>query len=373
MIRQAVLLVGGLGTRLGAKTRDTPKPLLPIAGRPFLGWLIDELRRHGLSDILLLAGFRGDQIVEALGDAGDVEVLVEPSPLGTGGALRFAVERLDERFFCLNGDSLFDINLWDLAASAPDAEAILAIRPVADVSRFGAVSLDGDHIVGFAERSAVSGPGLINAGVGVFSKAILGRIAPGRATSLEAEIYPALVADRRLLGRAYDAPFIDIGVPDDLARAQTFVPGHLHRGAVVFDRDRLLVGAPDGADPKGDSWRPDAIAAVKAVNDAGLYAFVVDHSAPPGTTPDELRRFDTLRDMNTVLSAHGAHIDGVAAGEGMPSSPRTAAAASLDTLLHRFSADRSRVAIVDDEAGLHAADGETLFKTAATLAAKLRH
>src|SRR5579862_7909385 len=170
MIKQAVLLVGGLGTRLGERTRDTPKPLLDVAGRPFLSWLIDDLRRQGVLEILLLAGYRGDRIVEALGAAGDVRILVEPQPLGTGGALRFAADQLDERFFFLNGDSFFDINLWDLAALSTDGEATLAVRSVEDASRYGRVVMDGARITGFAERSSVPGPGLINGGVGVFAR-----------------------------------------------------------------------------------------------------------------------------------------------------------------------------------------------------------
>src|ERR1700723_1465794 len=280
MIKQAVLLVGGLGTRIGEKTRETTKPLLEVAGPTFLGWLIGELRRHGLSDIVLLAGFRGDRIIEALGEDRDIRIVVEPEPLGTGGALRFAAELLDDRFFLLNGDSLFDINLWDLAGVAPDAEATLAVRPLGDVSRYGAVVMEGERIVRFVERSEHSGPGLINGGVGVFAKRVIERLPSTGPASIERDVYPRIALDGELFGRSYDAAFIDIGVPEDLARAERFVPEQLTRGAVIFDRDGVLNEDVAYAHrPDQIIWMDGAMEAIKAVNDAGLFAFVPTNQA----------------------------------------------------------------------------------------------
>jgi D-glycero-D-manno-heptose 1,7-bisphosphate phosphatase len=311
MITQAVVLVGGLGTRLGSHTRDTPKPLLDVGGRPFLSWLVDELRRHGLSDILLLAGFKAERIIEALGDAPDIRIIVEPEPLGTGGALRFAADHLAERFFFLNGDSLFDLNLWDLASAAPEAEATLAVRPLADVSRYGPVVLEGSRIVRFDERPEAPGPGLINGGVGVFSRHVVERIAPGVATSIERDIYPLIAAEGLLAGRSYDRPFIDIGVPEDFDRAQAFVPARLTRGAVIFDRDGVLNEEIDYAHrPDQIRWVEGAIDAIKAVNDAGLFAFVATNQA--GVAHGYYGESDVValhRWMSETMAAGGAHVD----------------------------------------------------------------
>ncbi|HEX5264638.1 MAG TPA: nucleotidyltransferase family protein [Phenylobacterium sp.] len=310
MIKQAVLLVGGLGTRLGERTRDVPKPLLDVAGRPFLSWLIDDLRRQGVSEILLLAGYHGHRVIEALGAADDIRILVEPEPLGTGGALRFAADHLDERFFFLNGDSFFDINLWDLAALATDGEAVLAVRPVEDASRYGRVVMDGARITGFAERSAVPGPGLINGGVGVFSRRIVERIPPGRAVSIEAEVYPLIASARLLFGRAYASAFIDIGVPEDLERAQRIIPQRMTRGAVILPRAALLTGS--GADLRQPlTWRAGVPAAVKIVNDAGLLALLAADDLPADANGEE--NLQALRRrMNEGLCRYGAHIDGFA-------------------------------------------------------------
>lgn len=285
-IRQAVILVGGLGTRLGTLTRETPKPLLDVAGKPFLHYLLSELRRQGVEDILLLAGFRAHRMGEVPEVFPEVSVVVEPEPLGTGGALRFAADRLDERFFFLNGDSLFDVNLWDLAGGLDDgALAILSLRPVPDVSRYGPAILEDERITHFAERTPEGGPGLINGGVAALHRDILRRIPAEGIVSIERDVYPDLAAEGLLRGRAYDRPFIDIGVPEDFDRGQTVVPEMLRRGAVLF---RAV---------------PDAIAAVpavKAVNEAGLLALV---------SGDEV----DLARLNFDLRRHGAQLDGVAA------------------------------------------------------------
>src|SRR5215203_4450498 len=148
MIDQAVILCGGLGTRLGALTADTPKPLLSVAGAPFLDTLLVELGRHGFRHILLLAGFKAELIAEYAATTPlkarfglDIDIAVESAPAGTGGALWQARDRLDAAFLLLNGDSWFDINLRDLAARlsrAPEALGALALRRLADASRYGA-------------------------------------------------------------------------------------------------------------------------------------------------------------------------------------------------------------------------------------------
>ena len=360
MIRQAVLLIGGMGTRLGERTRETPKPLLPVGGRPFLDWLIDEVRRHGIDDVLLLAGFRSERVVEALDGTAGVRMLVEPEPLGTGGALRFAADELDDRFFFLNGDSLFDINLWDLAAIAPDAEATLAIRPVDDVSRYGCVNLDGHRVLGFEERAAVTGPGLINGGVGVFARRIVDRIPAGVAVSIEGEVYPRMAVDAALCGKAYDAAFIDIGVPDDFDRAQRFVPDLLTRGAVIFDRDGVLnVDHGYVHRPHQVEWIEGAVAAVKRVNDAGLYAFVATNQAgvARGYYPEE--QIGVLhRWMAEELATRGAHIDafiyspfhpeGAVAAYRRVSDCRKPGPRMLLDLIARFNVDPARAIMIGD-------------------------
>ena len=227
--RQAVFLVGGLGTRLGPLTRATPKPLVEVAGRPFLDWLVDEVVRQGVSEVVLLCGYRAAQVEAAMARlaARGVGLVcsVEPEALGTAGALRHARDLLDDTFLLLNGDSLFRIDLADLSRPAPGSDPLarLALRQEPDASRYGGVRLDGERVTGFAEKAAEPAPGLINGGVYWVRRTAVEALAPGPA-SLERDVFPALAEAGRLQGRVYDAPFIDIGVPDALALAQTFVP-----------------------------------------------------------------------------------------------------------------------------------------------------
>ena len=351
--------MGGLGTRLGELTRETPKPLLSVSGRPFLAHMVDELRRFGFEHVLLLAGFSGRLVEAALGHHEDVTVRVEPEPLGTAGALRFAADDLQPEFLLLNGDSLFDINVWDLAAFAPEATAAMALRPVADAQRYGAVSLEGRRVRAFLAKGA-AGPGLINGGVVRLSRRVLDLIPAGRAVSLEAEIYPALAAQGELAGRTYDRPFIDIGVPADFARAQEMVGRTLRRGAVIFDRDGVLnrdVGYAHR--PEQIEWVEGAREAVKAVNDAGLFAFVatnqagVAHGYYPETAVHELHRW-----MNRELIARGAHIDRFAHSPYHPQGREAAYRRESDCrkpgpglvlqLLDAFPVDRARVVMIGD-------------------------
>lgn len=254
-VRQAVILVGGLGTRLGTLTATTPKPLLPVAGRPFLDTLIQWLARAGVEDIILSTGYLAGTFSAFLAEGqasgrwtGPEVVPVkvresrEETPLGTAGALTLLRGQLDDRFFLVNGDSFFACDPVAVAARAevlPADHAVMTIRAVPDTSRFGRVETDGtDRVTGFREKG-VPGPGMINAGISVLPTSVLDRI---RATpcSVEAEIYPALAAEGLLHAVPQEGFFIDIGLPETYAEAQTALPRALRRPAVFFDRDGVL-------------------------------------------------------------------------------------------------------------------------------------
>lgn len=280
-VRQCVILAGGRGSRMGALSDATPKPLLPVGGRPFLGWLVDNLRLQGLTRITILAGYRGDQIAAYFAGQPDVEVLIEPEPLGTGGAIRFAKAEgaLEPDFFMINGDTFFDVNFADLAglaAAHPDAVASIALRRMPDTGRYGIVLCEGDRISNFAARPNAPGqPGMVNGGIYYLRTAIADHIVPGMV-SIEEDVFPVLVAHGLARARPYEAPFIDIGVPEDYERAQSFIPAQLTRPALFLDRDGVInVDTGHLHRTEDFIWIDGAREAIKWACDLGYHVFVV--------------------------------------------------------------------------------------------------
>lgn len=314
---QAVILVGGRGTRLGAATDRCPKPLVDVGGRPFLDYLIADLVRHGFTDILLLAGYLAEQLKALEMRANDlgcrIRCVIEPSPAGTAGALIQAREQLADHFLLLNGDSLFAINYLDLCmpvGGMPEPVGAVALRRMADTGRYGRVELNGTAITDFAEKTSASGAGLINGGIYWLSRAVLDWIDTVPA-SLERDVLPRLAAAGLLAGRSYDGFFIDIGIPDDLLRAQTLIPARMRHPAVFLDRDGVLnVDTAYPHRPDQIEWMEGAQQAVKSFNDAGYFVFVVTNQAGVAHglyDEDAVRRLH--RWMNAELRRGGAHVD----------------------------------------------------------------
>jgi D,D-heptose 1,7-bisphosphate phosphatase len=314
VLRQAVILVGGLGTRLGERTKTTPKPMLPVGGRPFLDTLIGELARYDVFDeILLLAGHKAESILArydgTMWGRARLAVSLEQAPLGTAGALVHAAELLQERFLLLNGDSFFDFNILDLAARANAGLVHMALRADVLGDRFGRVVLDGDRVRSFiAPGQGATGP--VNAGVYVINRAIIDR-AGNLPASLEQDIFPGLAASGAMTGTSYRGYFIDIGIPEDFARADVELTEQLRRPAVFFDRDGVLNHDSGYTFEAGKlQWIEGAREAVKAVNDAGCFAFVVTNQSGVARGFYEESHVHALhRWMADEMAAIGAHID----------------------------------------------------------------
>ncbi len=332
--RQCVILAGGLGTRLGSLVEHVPKPMLPVGGRPFLEQLVRQVRRFGFDSFLFLAGYRGNVVAEHFRADGELArelsarftTLIEPRPKGTAGALREAAPLLDDAFLMLNGDSFFDFNLLDLATR--DMRGVLAriaLRELADVSRYGVVETRGHRIVAFQPAESRKGGGLVNAGAYWLDTRILAELRVGE-TSLEADLFPRLAAERRLEGIPYDGYFVDIGIPADYEAAQTGFLNAIRRPAVFFDRDNVL-NEDEGYTHRADRfrWIDGAKRTVKACNDAGYFVFVVSNQAGVAHGFYDLALVEALHAwMNDELRAVGAHVD---AFKFCPHHPQGAVAA----------------------------------------------
>src|SRR5580693_294577 len=278
-IRQAVILAGGKGTRLGAITRTVPKPMLPIAGgRPFLDYLLEMIERHGYQDILLLTGYLGEAVEAVYGGRrigkSTVRVLRETVPLGTAGALTVAREALDPRFLLMNGDGLFDVNLRALeqASQQDGAMATLALRSVADAARYGRVIEERGKVVAFLEKDASRpGPGVINGGIYVLKRDILDLVRD-LPCSLEQDVFPTLVEQGQIRGREFEGYFLDIGLPETLEQGHRELPRVRVRPAAILHCDALVDFA--GEDFGEFRWRHGAVEAVRTLNDRGYYVLV---------------------------------------------------------------------------------------------------
>lgn len=224
---KALLLVGGEGTRLRAVVDSAPKPLAPVGNRPFLELLVRALEAQGIRNLMMCTGYCAEQIEEAFGNGRKLGVNImysrETIPMGTAGAVKLARHFLEgeSEFMVLNGDSFLEAIFERLIVfhRAHGGLATMAAVPVEDTSRYGElqISVDG-RVRGFMEKSGGNGPGLINAGVYVFSNKILDCIPDGPA-SMEREVLPRIL-DRGVYALEQSGIFIDIGTPTDYARAQ---------------------------------------------------------------------------------------------------------------------------------------------------------
>jgi mannose-1-phosphate guanylyltransferase len=219
---QAVILVGGEGTRLRPLTSTVPKPVVPLVDRPFISFMLEWLRGHGVDDVVLSCGFLATSVRNVLGDGSGLGIrlrfIEEPEPRGTAGALKFAAPMLEERFVMLNGDVLTDIDLTGQLAQheRTGARGTLALVGVADPTAYGLVRLNEDSSVKeFVEKPSSDqiDTNLISAGAYILEHSVLDLIPPDKNVSIEREVWPALVGNG-LYGFASQSYWLDIGTPE---------------------------------------------------------------------------------------------------------------------------------------------------------------
>jgi mannose-1-phosphate guanylyltransferase len=238
---QAVILVGGEGTRLRPLTLTRPKPALRLVDRPFIRFMVDWVGHHGVTEVVMACGFRPDDLREALGDripgGPSIRYVEEPEPLGTAGPIRYAADLglLEERFLALNGDLLSDLDLSALIRLHEEREAVatLGLHPVDDPTSYGLVrrtdgpsapgrrpESDGGEVLEFLEKPDPEqiDTDEVNAGTYVLDQRVVDLIPPGRAVSIEREVFPRLVG-QGLYGRRLEGYWMDIGTPERYLQA----------------------------------------------------------------------------------------------------------------------------------------------------------
>lgn len=225
----AAVLVGGLGTRLQAVVSDRPKVMAAINGRPFLTYILDQINDAGLKDVILCVGYMGKYIEAEMGQTYRKLTLrysYEHEPLGTGGALRNAQGLINsDTILIMNGDSYCQYNLGKYLSfhEKNNTSASILLTFVGDTSRYGAVKInDHNHVLAFEEKGSFTGPGWINAGIYLMDRTTISGIPAKSFVSLEREIFPSLI-EKELYGFMNDGLFLDIGTPDDFAKAGGFL------------------------------------------------------------------------------------------------------------------------------------------------------
>ena len=230
----AVILVGGLGTRLRTLYPDRPKALVPVAGRPYLDWLMDWLARRGVDRVHLAGGYRADALAGWLaGRAAPVPGItlsIEPERLGTGGGLKFVEPHIEgDLFLVLNGDSFLpglDVPALLADADRHDADAVLAVTRIESAGRYGTVEFGADgRLTAFLEKADRQG-GWVNGGVYAMRRAALGRLPAGRSSSLETDLFPALAREGRIRALPCPPPLLDMGTPEGLSATEDHLRRH---------------------------------------------------------------------------------------------------------------------------------------------------
>ncbi|MEO7802565.1 MAG: nucleotidyltransferase family protein [Ginsengibacter sp.] len=233
MIKEAIILAGGLGTRLRSVVADLPKCLADVNGRPFLFYVLQYLKRNGIKKFIFSLGYKSSE-VEAFIKLNllkaDYSVVVEQDPLGTGGGIQLAMDKTkDSHCIVVNGDTYFDVNLQDfsLLHINEDADCTISLKPMENFSRYGSVEIDDNYtIVSFKEKQFIES-GFINGGVYALNKATFLQHNFASKFSFEKDYLEPNVGSKKLKGFIQDEYFIDIGIPEDYKKAQTELIAHI--------------------------------------------------------------------------------------------------------------------------------------------------
>ncbi|MBO6517273.1 MAG: nucleotidyltransferase family protein [Bacteroidia bacterium] len=228
MVPEAIILAGGMGTRLKSVVSDVPKPMAPVAGRPFLTYLLDQIANTGIQNVYLSVGYKHEVILQYFGRRYkhlNLHYVIEKERLGTGGGIRLAAElATSNTLFVLNGDTYFDVafpKFFDHHQHAENGMTI-ALKQMSNVTRYGMVKQDGQRIIGFSEKSAEPVTGNINGGIYCLNRTLFLEKTKPTAFSMETDFMEKYVNDIAIGGFESEGYFIDIGIPEDYTKANQY-------------------------------------------------------------------------------------------------------------------------------------------------------
>lgn len=365
---QGVILIGGEGKRLGNITKNFPKPMLEISEKPFLIHLINNLKRFGIDRILLLAShanhivldyFKGINITGC-----KIDIIIEETPLGTGGALINAFEHLDDRFYCFNGDSIIEGNWLDLEnLVSNDNNILIGLTEVSDSSRYGTIITDKNNkIISFQEKkysNEKNNKNIINGGIYNIKKIALEKYGL-EYLSLEEDILKEQVKLGKVSGKIIKGYFIDIGIQESLleARKRSWSSG---KKALLFDRDGTL-NEDNGYTyrTKDLVWKPGSLDLIKKLNDLNYLVIVITNQAGIAKgmfSEAEMHSFHGF--MQIELNKRGAHIDqfyycpfhkdGIVKKYAIDSNDRKPKTGMLDKISRDWNLEKKNIIMIGDK------------------------
>jgi D-glycero-alpha-D-manno-heptose 1-phosphate guanylyltransferase len=225
--KEAIILAGGFGTRLQGVVKDVPKPMAPVNGRPFLTYILDYLIEHQYNKVILSVGYLHEKIEEYFGHqykSLEIDYAVETEPLGTGGGIAYAMSKCaSDNVLVINGDTMFKVNLTEFEHFFAKSNSLLSIvlREVDDVSRYGSVSMGNNNLITlFSEKGVSSGRGFINGGIYMINRTLFDKYPQPQKFSFEKDLMEKYYKQEPFFAMPSNGYFIDIGIPEDYARAQ---------------------------------------------------------------------------------------------------------------------------------------------------------
>ncbi len=321
MSKQAVILAGGFGTRLSHIVKDVPKPMAPINDKPFLDYQLNVLKENGFNEFILLTGYKSEIIEKYYAKRNDIMCIKENTPLGTGGAVINAYPYLRDTFFVINGDTFFDIDFSLLENFGYDKPATLSLRYSTDISRYGLVDIDDDfRIQKFIEKGCLPKDtidGYINGGIYYIKKKTLTEEAnnfKNNNISMETDIFRKLSNNGMLYGLPVGGAFIDIGIPKDYYKAQTYIPETLKqsKSRVIFvDKDGTLIEDTGYAHGKDIKLIYSVMDTLKDYKKSGYKIIIVTNQAGIGKAKFSISDMhDNVNAIKTAYKQNGIDFDG---------------------------------------------------------------